>query len=271
MDDLLLKQSYPINPYYRAVMMVLERLLWDLHPESWSSRRKFRQCRDSHSGEKAVILCNGPSLLRADLSSLKKVYTFGLNKINLLYPETNFRPDCIVAVNPYVIRQNRDYYNETEIPLYLDSCALKSRIKNRKNITFLHLTRINRFARDCSMSVSLGGTVTFVAMQIAFHMGFNEVALIGCDHHFEDLGPPGAVVKSGEADRNHFSKDYFADGQQWQLPDLARSEEGYRLAKRVFEAHGRRIVNATDGGRLEIFKRMPLKNFLSGGAHNNNQ
>lgn len=244
--------------------MMFERLPWDIRPESWSSRRKFKRCKNAYSGEKAVILCNGPSLLQTDFSSLKNTYTFGLNKINLIYTQTDFRPNCIVAVNPYVIEQNREYYNETKIALYLDSCALKYGIKNRENITFFHTTRINRFARDCSMSVNLGGTVTFVAMQIAFHMGFSRVALIGCDHHFEDNGPPGAVVKSGEVDRNHFSKDYFASGQQWQLPDLARSEESYRLSKRVYEAHNRQIINATNGGRLEIFDRMSLKEFLSG-------
>ena len=41
------------------------------------------------------------------------------------------------------------------------------------------------------------------------------------------------------------------------------SEISYRMADRVFRASGRRLVNATDGGRLEILPRMALTDFLA--------
>ena len=80
--------------------------------------------RDRFKGEKAVIVCNGPSLNATDLTSLGSTYTFGLNKINLYFDSNAFRPNCIVAVNANVIEQNADFYNTTEIPLFL-SCAVK--------------------------------------------------------------------------------------------------------------------------------------------------
>jgi hypothetical protein len=36
----------------------------------------------------------------------------------------------------------------------------------------------------------------------------------------------------------------------------------YRLAKGVYEAFDREIVNCTEGGKLEIFRRCPLSEFL---------
>jgi hypothetical protein len=69
-------------------------------------------------------------------------------------------------------------------------------------------------------------------------------------------------VARGE-DRSHFHKDYFADGQLWQLPDLHQSETYYKLANQFYKKSGRRIVNATAGGALEIFPRMDLERFLS--------
>ena len=76
-----------INPYRRAVGLILFRLLWDVNPASWMSRKRIKGWKDRFLGQKAVILCNGPSLNRVNFEHLtvSRVFTFGLNKINLLF------------------------------------------------------------------------------------------------------------------------------------------------------------------------------------------
>lgn len=262
-DDPLVKERPNINPYRRAAGLILNRIRWDLTPESWRSRYKLRAWKDRFCGQKAVILCNGPSLLKSDLSLLNDVFCFGLNKINLLFEASLFRPDCIVAVNPYVIEQNAGFYNETKIPLFLDSVGSRRRIvKNRENVAFLH-SGPRGFARDCSMSVNQGHTVTYVALQLAFHMGFRDVALIGADHNFATKGPANKLVFAEEKDESHFDPRYFSGGVPWQLPDLFQSEVAYTQARDVFSAFGGRVVNSTVGGNLEIFERLPLDKFLA--------
>jgi len=253
-----------LNPYLTAAYEIVNRLKWDIQPESWRSRAKLHRRKDEYAGQKAVILCNGPSLLKTDFDLLQSsgVFTFGLNKINLLFDKTNFRPSCIVAVNPFVIEQNAQYFGETKIPLFLDTYALKY-VKNRPNTIFLHSSNINKFARNCSISIFQGYTVTFVALQLAFHMGFKSVALVGCDHNFAVKGPANETVISGEKDESHFDPNYFAGGVKWQLPDLFQSEVSYVMAKNMYEADGRSIINATHEGKLEIFKRELLEDFLS--------
>ena len=113
------------------------------------------------------------------------------------------------------------------------------------------------------MSINQGGTVTFVAMQLAFHMGFSKVALIGCDHSFSASGPANKLVKASKDDVDHFDSNYFANGNQWQLPDLPLSEYSYSVAKAIYEANDREIVNSTIGGKLEIFNRCSLEDFLN--------
>ncbi len=260
-DNPLLAQKPTINPYLYAAAEVWNRLKWDLHPESWKSRKKLKQCLNQYSGQKAVIVCNGPSLLKSDLSLLDDVFTFGLNKINLLFDKSEFRPSCIVAVNPLVIEQNSPFYNVTEIPLFLDNNGIKF-ISPRNNITFIHSSTQNKFARECSFSIYQGFTVTFVAMQLAFHMGFKQVALIGCDHNFVTKGTPNKTVVSGESDPNHFDKKYFADGSKWHLPDIFQSEASYHRAKDIYTLAGREIFNCTEGGQLEVFPRISLAEFL---------
>lgn len=263
-DENPLRVSRPtINPYRFAFLEVWKRIKWDLTLQSWYSRKKLKSVRNTHVGKKAVIVCNGPSLLNTDFDLLNSVYTFGLNKINLIFNKNNFRPSCIVAVNPFVIDQNKDFYNSTELPLYLDSCAVNF-VKPRSNTIFLHSSLQMKFAKDCSISINQGYTVTFVAMQLAFHMGFNKVALIGCDHNFATKGLANQVVTAGVKDESHFDPNYFSNGVKWQLPDLVQSEVAYTLARDVYESYGRKIVNATYGGKLDIFERMCLKDFVDG-------
>jgi hypothetical protein len=249
------------NPYIHCTYELLQRLAWDLRPVSWSSRRKIRFLLNAYAGKKAVIICNGPSLLKSDLSLLNGVFTFGLNKINLLFATSSFRPSCIVAVNPHVIEQNAAFFNESSLPLFLDRVAL-GLVRQRSNVAFLHSSTHRKFARDCSMSVFQGATVTFVALQLAFHMGFREVGLIGCDHNFATKGPPNKEVVADTIDANHFDPNYFAGGVRWHLPDLVESEASYALARETYQAAGRRIVNCTEGGKLEVFPRMSLHEFV---------
>ncbi len=254
-----------INPYRVAASLILERLRWDLSVSSWKHRKKIITWSNKYKNRKAIILYNGPSLKSVDLSLLKNksIFTFGLNKINLLFDSSDFRPSCIVSVNPYVIEQNSSFYNQTQIPLFLCYRAI-NQIKSRLNIQFFHTTNVlGRFARDCSWSINVGATVTYTAMQLAFYMGFSEVGLVGCDHYFETQGPSNKLVKSKEKDPNHFDDRYFSGGVQWQLPDLPSSNFHYSVARDTFNYFGRKLVNCTEGGNLDVLERQNLIDFLN--------
>lgn len=264
-DDPLTKTRPTLNPYRFGMGAITGRLLWDMNPCSWVSRRKISKWKDRYPGDKAIILCNGPSLNKVDFDKIgDSCFTFGLNKINLLFERSSFRPGCIVAVNSFVIEQNRDFYNKTNIPLFLDSIgARRGWVKSRGNVAFLHSGgNSDGFARDCSMSINQGFTVTYVALQLAFHMGFKCVALVGADHTFATKGPANKTVDGGSVDQSHFDPRYFSN-VKWQLPDLFESEVAYSRANNMYNAHGRKIFNCTDGGELEVFERLPLVDFLS--------
>ncbi|NJK51635.1 MAG: DUF115 domain-containing protein [Leptolyngbyaceae cyanobacterium SU_3_3] len=249
------------NPYRFSAATIINRLAWDLKIQSWRSRKKLQKLRNQYCTQKAVILCNGPSLLKSDLHLLDNVFTFGLNKINLLFEKSSFRPSCIVSVNPLVLEQNADFYNKTSIPLFLDSAGTNI-VRSRENVVFLHSSMQSKFSRDVSISLFYGYTVTYVAMQLAYHMGFEKVALIGCDHNFSTKGVANSTVVAGSQDKNHFDPKYFADGVKWQLPDLAQSESAYAMAKNAYELTGRHILNATEGGCLEMLPRVSLSEFV---------
>lgn len=251
-----------LNPYLYAFHYFFQRFSWDVQPRSWVNRRKLKKMKNLHLGKKAVILCNGPSLLDVDFESLSDVYTFGLNKINLLFDQTEFRPSCVVAVNPFVLEQNSDFYKSTQIPLFLVYDALEKGIPIRNNVTILKSCNIPFFSRDCSMSIFEGFTVTYVAMQLAYHMGFEEVALVGCDHNFSGVSDPNVLLEAEQEDLSHFSKSYFSKGQLWQYPDLRQSEIYYALAKHVYESNGRTLCNASSRTKLDVLPKVVLDGFL---------
>lgn len=210
--------------------------------------------------QKAVILCNGPSLNDVDFSLLEGVTTFGLNKINLLFDRTTFRPSFIVAVNPLVIEQNREFYESTNIPIFLDAANSHGRLKYKPN--HFHLCCYeNGFSKNAAHFISQGGTVTFVAMQLAYFMGFSRVALVGCDHHFSDSGTPHETLLCGKQDSNHFDQRYFAN-QIWHAPDLFQSEASYRTAHIAYQMDQRKIINASKKTDLTVFQKMDLREFI---------
>ena len=178
-DNPIVASRSTINPYFEAAGELLRRIKWDLHPLSWSSRARMRSWKDRFTEQKAIIVCNGPSLLQSDLTLLDSVYTFGLNKINLLFDKSAFRPSCIVAVNRYVIEQNKDFYNQTDIQLFLDSYATKF-VRSRRNVIYTHSTRQKTMARDWDLESDVV-TRHESARNLRVHRGV-DLALAPADH-----------------------------------------------------------------------------------------
>ncbi|AFY59959.1 6-hydroxymethylpterin diphosphokinase MptE-like protein [Synechococcus sp. PCC 6312] len=260
-------QRKSINPYrifLRSCLEVSRRMFWDIYPLSWVSRTRLLNLKDKYANEKAVIICNGPSLLKSNLSNLDGIYTFGLNKINLLFDKSSFRPSSIVCVDPIAFSQNLDFFNTTEISLFLHHKFHKDMLQS-KNVIYLYSSYLNAFsfAQDCSWNIGTSGTVTYVALQLALHMGFRDVAIIGCDHSYKTQKTFGSIEITTEKDINHFDPSYTKTGDKWQVSNIAGMELGYSIAKAAYEFNNGRIINCTEGGYLETFPRMSLEDWLA--------
>lgn len=250
-----LRHSYNITrAHCQAAQLDMQ---WRFHPKAMISRRRLGAYRDRHKGQRCFIIGNGPSLKRTDLSLLKDEVTFGLNRIYLLFDEIGFATTYHVTVNKLVIEQTTQELSSLSTPSFV-SWDSHNLIKLRHNLTFLrHVYRGGpRFFTDITQGIWEGATVTYVAMQIAYYMGFEKVILVGVDHSFVTQGKPNTTVVSPGDDPNHFSPHYFGEGFRWQLPDLETSELAYRIADFQFRSAGREIVDATLGGKLEIFPKV---------------
>lgn len=256
---------------------------------------KMRSMHNRHDGERCVIIGNGPSLNNTDLSLLDGEYVFGSNGIYLLFDEVNWRPQYYGSVDSRFLPDRaddvaqllRDYPEMTgffpsTLELHdgsgvnLSTADLLPDLDNRVLFWSTHRmpqdTSTGAFSMDATRGMIQPSTVTVTLMQMAAHLGFKEMVLIGCDTSYsipktvEMSGPvaPGQteermLLKStADDDPNHFRPDYFGKDREWHHPKVEFMIRHYEQAKEILDANGVRVVNSTVGGELEVFERIEL-------------
>jgi hypothetical protein len=234
------------------------------HPWRRDSIQRMAALKDRYKGERCFIVGNGPSLRKTDLSRLKNEYTFGLNRIYMASSEMGFTPTFYLSVNDLVIEQCAQEIQTLPMPKFVSWRARKW-LHPCDNLYFIHTTYSGpKFARDVAGRVWEGGTVTYTALQVAYYLGFSKIILVGVDHNYVTPGKPNETVVSQGDDPNHFDPGYFGKGFRWQLPDIEAWNYAYSVARKAIEGDGREVVDATIGGKLQIFKKVAYDSLFTG-------
>lgn len=256
----------PLANTYRAardsLTLALEYPEARFHPWRRDSIKRLETLRNSHQGERCVIIGNGPSLKDTDLSKLRDVFTIGMNRFYMAFNDLGFTSSILLTVNNLVIEQCAEDLRQLSIPTFV-SWRGREQIAPAPNLHYLYTSYIKpHFNGDATGRLWEGATVTFVAMQLAYFMGFKQAILIGVDHNFSTKGTPNTTIVSTGDDPNHFHPGYFGKGFRWQLPDLETSEIAYRMAKQAYTSDGREILDATVGGKLTVFPKVNFDSIL---------
>ncbi|MBK8973244.1 MAG: DUF115 domain-containing protein [Hahellaceae bacterium] len=231
--------------------------------------RQFRDTRlikfrDRHDGETCIILGNGPSLLKMDFTQISQVPTFGLNKVFKLFGISTFRPTYLCSYIKDVVGQCATEFKQLDtLPIFLAHECLDIVPPVYDHIYYVGPHKQNLFSLDPMKEICCGFTVSYVAMQLAFYMGFRKVILVGMDHNYAGFEGKGDQWQRIEESRPmHFDPDYFSKGQFWQTPNFKMMESYFAFARHIFEHSGRRIVDATVDGNLKVFDKIPLQDAL---------
>jgi 6-hydroxymethylpterin diphosphokinase MptE-like len=223
--------------------------------------------RDKHRGRRAFLIGNGPSLNQCNLAKLAGETTFGVNGIFLNRKSMGFDPTYYVVEDVFVAEDRAEQIKNYRGPKakffgnYVKYCleGAEDAIWMNVRYRFDAYPGFPHFSTNTARQLWVGGTVSYLCMQLAFFMGVSELILVGFDHNYivkKDVEVQGNKLTSQSEDPNHFHPDYFGPGYRWHDPMLDRMEMGYRKARSVYEQHDRRIVNATVGGKLEVFDRV---------------
>lgn len=235
------------------------------------NEKRILSWNDAYAGKRAFLIGNGPSLNKLDLTKLKNEITIGVNSIYLNEEKMGFLPNHYVIEDRFVAEDRADQVNAMKGPQkwfgnYLQYCLsgddvnwinVRMRYDQHKNFPF--------FSQDIARQAWTGGSVTYICMQLAYYLGVKTLYLVGFDHHYvipEDAKIDGLDITSQSDDPNHFHPDYFGKGYRWHDPMVDRMELSYKKAGLFFERDGRRIFNATAGGKLECFERVDFRNLF---------
>ena len=190
-----------------------------------------------------------------------------------MFPELGFSTSYYLSINSLVIEQCAQDILALNVPRFLSwrsrDFIQKALGEERKlpvdpPLSFLHSTYTGKkFAYDASGRIWEGATVTYVALQLAFYMGFRQVILIGVDHSFNTKGKPNTTIVSEGDDLDHFDSNYFGKGFRWQLPDLDTSEVAYQMAREAYNNSDREILDATIDGKLTIFPKVEYQSLFA--------
>jgi hypothetical protein len=277
---------------------LLAELKLDKHKYAFDSEKEKSRLalfHNIHKGERCFILATGPSIKTQDLRPLKNEICIAVSQfmlhpdikiINPLYhieapmhPPLDFTylQGCFEAYkNIYTEKVNYFfgyYHYEYSIINFLNQYKEYS----HPNINFIDFTRSrfldeanhqNNTVWDITRSPFVARTVIYIAIQVAFYMGFKEIYLLGCDHDY--------LLNLSRTADYHFYKDeesntgktesehYNSFNAEWWFNQYYHRWKEYRLMGEYLAARGCRILNATNGGMLDVFPRVKLEDILAG-------
>jgi hypothetical protein len=212
---------------------------------------------------RCFVIGNGTSLKAADLDLIIGQPSFACNRINLIYPDTRWRPT--VYVHPESFAPDMPFIRE-HVDMGIE-CWLAERyappprgefdLPDAPNIHWIkdcHHWYENFDSRNSLPDewhlpklCSFGGSVN-VAMQIAVKNGFDELILMGCDLMYKTRN------------RSHFSPLYEHGGEQSPFYAAKNALYGHIQAMNYIrrKMKGVKVLNATRGGLLEVWERVCL-------------
>lgn len=261
-----------IIPYIKLSFAVRRRLeLFGILKSDprFNSTKKYK---NRHKGKRVFIIATGPSLTIADIEKLSGEYTISMNSIVNVFSRTDFRPTY------YMISDNVGYrilpHAQTLMPpervfVGIGNVNTKWNINLKdvkqpedQNINLFHVDRTRtlrnlyihkdkfntQFSDDAEKGFIDGGTITYLAIQMAVYMGFTEIYLLGADGNYLQ-GKLHFDEKEDELEKIEENTAYLY---------AYRFKVAYECARAYLDDKDVRIYNATRGGFLEIFPRVSL-------------
>jgi len=237
--------------------------------------QRLKGLRGAYTGQRCFIMGNGPSLNKMDLGLFRNDIVWGSNRCYLLFDRIEWRPRFYAAIDKRVVPDNAMEINNLKHQLrdtlffYPVIFRYNRTLKSASNVYWYHEIALSEdnlpytmFSTNLSEFVYSARTVTVAMLQLAVHLGFNPIYLIGCDTSYtvpasvqHENGDPNLLI-STDSDTNHFDSSYFGKDKKWHEPHVDRMIFHYEQAKKICDELGVKVYNATVGGNLEVFPRV---------------
>lgn len=248
-----------------------------------SRNRDLRGCL---RGRKVFVLGNGPSLSRQDLSLLAGEVVFAVNRFACHPLASTLKPAFIGLSDPAIFRE-LDIFggwfaeirsnlpsSRIVVPLWARRIVEEQRLLPHAEITYLEhygcMSRHEAMSIDITRAVPAGCGVVQDMILLAMYMGAEAIILLGVDHDM--LAHPSAAPQYFSANysdnivgtrREEINKRNLGD-YHWRIQVTATLWRAYKNLLQTASQHGIRILNATDGGFLDVFPRVEFRTVVGG-------
>ncbi|MFP4296223.1 MAG: glycosyltransferase, partial [Halothiobacillaceae bacterium] len=240
-----------------------------------AERERIRGLKDRHLGKSIFVMGNGPSLKLIDFDDLIGVPTFAANRISLAFDRTAWRPTFFTALDWLVSPDNHEEYDALPetitrfIPMRFHGLMAETPSTYWYESTSAGMHGAAKFQGDATQAIRGAGTVVTGMLQLAWHLGFRQFYLLGCNASYKVLDTvkqsggdrfgTGVQVKlesTQDDDPNHFDPRYFGAGKKWHDPNVDEMMRGFRNCQLAIERMGGKLIDCTEGGKLEFLPRM---------------
>lgn len=248
-----------------------------------------------YEGKRCFIIGSGPSLTPEDLNKIRGEYSIASHRIYKIFDKTKWRPTFYTALNPEIIKVSVPEMSVLDAELKFLCVLPEKKMYPVEGALPLHLAfneghwiqrnAMPPFSEDITEVIHQGMTISYVNIQLAVYLGFKEIILLGMDHqyrkqwyldvnvpknpepYFNSSNIPGGFRGNPDVAQNHFCPDYMEDVYEGREENdvfycVKQAELAFQAARQYAEEHGVRILNATRGGKLEVFNRVKLEKYL---------
>ena len=218
---------------------------------------KLKQYKNIHKGKRCFIVGTGPSLRMEDLEAIKGELSFSVNSIVLSFGDTTWRPDYYAIQDSFGYEKLKTAIKTANMPVVFNGRSDKTMTPKMNGIDYIPFPlnlldhgkpgvhHLNRFSRNAYAVVYAGHSITYSCIELAVYMGFSEIVLLGVDCDYS---------KSV----NHV-KAYSTQNDKNAAFLMMKS---YVKAKKFADRHKIRILNATRNGKMDIFEKVALEEYL---------
>jgi len=239
----------------------------------------FEKYKDIHKGKRVFLVGNGPSLADTNLNLLKDEFTIAMNRVSMIYNKNElWRPTYFLfsstnvkdtiwggqwlsSVKESVSEPNTTSFIASAFKKYIDPDDSYPKIKWFDSLSETKPSQKGQIRKD-SFSTNIvdridkSGTTMNLALQLAYHMGFNEIIFVGSDLGWtKDMG--------SKSDPNHFDASYRAN-----IPNPYKANHQMRnvhkLAHSIFirDKPEVKIYNASLRSMLDVYPMIDYPSYV---------
>ena len=221
------------------------------------SKRRIQLMKNKYAGEDCFLIGNGPSLNVTDFSLIRDKHLFGVNVLYKAHKKFDIAPQFYGLSDGLFLGIHGDEILSLKTQLFLTRSVEIQYLRNYEHYHKIvyqepillrsllpEMDQSKKFSKDVSEGIYSGWTTIIdTGLQVCYYLGFNRVVLLGCDCDY--------TIRSFCDNTKNFLNGNLQNMKKW--------FKCYEICKQAYEEDGREIINATNGGRLEIFKRRKLE------------